>query len=89
MDYFRTERLVVRSFEENDAQFLFDYFEKPLVNCFLDEKLNSLQEAEKEVSKRSTDKSQYAVCLPDDTLIGNLFAYPERDDDTFGVGCKI
>lgn len=89
MEYFSTERLMVRSFKEGDAEALFDYFEKPRVNCFLDEKLNSLEEAKTEVLKRSTDKSQYAVCLPDDTLIGNLFAYPERDDDTFGVGWNI
>lgn len=89
MEYFKTERLVVRSFKEGDAEALLDYFEKPRANCFVDEKLNSLDEARAEVLKRSTDQSQYAVCLPDDTLIGNLFAYSERDDDTFGVGWNI
>lgn len=89
MEYFRTERLVVRPFKEGDAEALLDYFEKPRVNCFMDEQLNSPEEAKAEVLKRSTDRSQYAVCLPDDTLIGNLFAYPERDEDTFSVGWNI
>ncbi len=89
MELFKTERLIIRRFKETDAENLFDYFEKPRVNCFIDEKLNTLEESRAEVLKRSTDASQYAVCLPDDMLIGNLFAYPEHGGDTFGVGWNI
>lgn len=45
MELFKTERLIIRRFKETDAEALFDYFEKPRVNCFLDERLNSLEEA--------------------------------------------
>ena len=62
MELFKTERLVIRRFKQSDSENLFDYFEKPRVNCFMDKKLNSLTEAQAEVVKRSTDVQQYAVC---------------------------
>ncbi|WP_353166224.1 GNAT family N-acetyltransferase [Empedobacter brevis] len=86
MKLFNTERLIVRRFKESDGSALFDYFEKPRVNCFIDEKLNSIEEANTEVLKRIADVSQFVVCLLDDTLIGNLFAYAEHENDTFNLG---
>ena len=38
-----TERLILRSFPE-DAADVFEYLEKPAVNCFASMKLNSLEE---------------------------------------------
>ena len=85
MEFFRTERLIVRSFSESDAADLFAYFSLPLVNCFADEQLATLEEAVKDAQKKSKDHSQFAVCLKDeDVLIGNLFAMQE--EDTFNVG---
>lgn len=87
MEFFRTERLIIRRFEKEDAPDLFDYFEEPRVNCFMEEKLSDLGEALAETEKKSWDSSQFAVCLKENgSLIGNLFAYPERDSDTYGVG---
>lgn len=89
MELFKTERLIIRRFKESDAAALYDYFEKPRVNCFMDEKLNTVEEAKAEVLKRSKDVSQYAVCLPDDTLIGNIFAFSEYDGDSYNVGWNL
>lgn len=87
MEYFQTERLIVRRFEKNDAADLFDYFQEPRVNCFMSEKLSNMNEAIAEAEKKSWSKSQFAVCLKDaGTLIGNLFAHLECENDTYGVG---
>ena len=40
-----TERLILRDFQKTDAEGLFDYLSCPRVNCFLNEKINSLEEA--------------------------------------------
>ncbi|MFP7654258.1 GNAT family N-acetyltransferase [Chryseobacterium proteolyticum] len=85
MEFFSTDRLIIRSFRESDAADLFAYFSMPRVNCFVDEQLATLEDAVKEVRKKSKDHSQFAVCLKDeDVLIGNLFAMQE--EDTFNVG---
>lgn len=85
MEFFRTERLIVRRFEESDAAGLLDYCAEPRVNCFYNEKLANINEAIIEANKRSWDQSQLAVCLKEDnSLIGNLFAIQE--EDTYSVG---
>lgn len=85
MEFFRTERLIVRSFRQSDAAGLLAYFSAPRVNCFADETLMTLDDAVKDAGKKSKDHSQFAVCLKDDdVLIGNLFAM--KEEDTFSVG---
>ena len=85
MEYYRTERLIVRRFKESDAAALFDYFAEPMVNCFANEKLNSIDEALIEARKKSSESSQLAVCFKNDhMLIGNLFAI--KEEDTYSVG---
>lgn len=85
MEFFKTDRLIVRRFEEIDATGLLDYFAEPRVNCFANEKLANLDEARVDVEKKSWDKSQFAVCLKDDgILIGNLFAIEEGDSYSVG-----
>ena len=44
-----TERLILRPFVESDAEDLFEYLQKPMVNCFASMKLNTLDEAKSEV----------------------------------------
>ncbi len=51
MEFFRTERLLIRRFEQRDATGLFDYFSAPRANCFVSEKLNNFEEAEAEAEK--------------------------------------
>jgi len=81
-----TNRLILRNFTEQDAEGLFAYTSDPRVNCFLDGKMDNLDQALEEVRKKSTDDSQIAVALKEDnTLIGELFAMKE-EPDTFSVG---
>lgn len=81
-----TERLIIRKFQESDAVDLFEYLSHPRVNCFLSEKLNSLEEAVENVKRRSGEELEFAVCLKESgKVIGNLFAKKE-EPDTYGVG---
>lgn len=84
MEIFNTERSIIRRFEAGDAAGLLDYFKEPRVNCFQDEKLNTLEEARVEVIQRSELESQLAVCLKEhNKIIGNFFA--EVEGDTYDV----
>lgn len=84
-----TERLIIRTFHENDAVGLLAYLSNPRVNCFLDEKLNTMEEAIANVEQRKKDELQLAVCLKeDDKIIGNLFAQKE-EPDTYSVGWQF
>lgn len=89
MKRIETERLILRTFQESDAVGLFDYLSHPRVNCFLDEKLDTLEEAITDVEQRGKDELQLAVCLKeDDKIIGNLFALKE-EPDTYSVGWQF
>lgn len=86
MQVFESERLIMRNFKASDAAGLFEYHSCPRVNCFVDEKLNTLDDAIADAEERSKDELQFAVCLKEnDALIGNLFAVKE-EPDTFSVG---
>ena len=50
-----TTRLFLRPFHEDDAADVFEYLEKPTVNCFACMKLNSVEEARAEIQKRAED----------------------------------
>ena len=81
-----TERLIIRNFQESDASDLFEYLSHPRVNCFLSEKLNSLEETVENIKRRSDNELELAACLKENgKVIGNLFAKKE-DPDTYGVG---
>ena len=86
MNIIFTQRLIIRPFKEKDAAALFDYLSAPRIPCF---KLNSIAEAEAEVTKRASEPGQFAVCLKEtDELIGHLFAdnSNEPDINTWSVG---
>ena len=74
-----TERLILRPFLETDAADVFEYLEKPAVNCFASMKLNSLEEARAEMKKRVGETEYYfAITLKDaGKVIGEIDAYPE------------
>ncbi|MEF3697348.1 GNAT family N-acetyltransferase [Desulfolutivibrio sp.] len=83
---FETTRLLIRNFEAKDADGLFAYLSRPRVNCFIDERLRTLEEAAANVECRSKSELQYAVCLKEENaIIGNLFAVKE-EPDTYNVG---
>lgn len=73
-----TERLILRPFNVSDAADVYEYLHEPQVNCFLDLKLDSYDDAVSEMERRSAEQSYYfAVVLKDSgKVIGEVFAYP-------------
>ncbi|WP_434752889.1 GNAT family N-acetyltransferase [Paenibacillus amylolyticus] len=98
MQTIETSRLILRNFSSEDAAGLLEYTANPRVNCFMDHKLITLEDAAVEVEKRSKDDSHIAVCLKDSNeIIGELFGMTEgpdpdsesgskSDSDTYSVG---
>lgn len=77
-----TERLILRPFDENDAADMFEYLEKPAVNCFACMKLDSIDEAKAEAARRA-EESEYlfAITLKESgKVIGEIEAHPEAAD---------
>ena len=77
-----TERLILRPFRENDAEDVYEYLKEPAVNCFASMKLNSIDEAKKEM-KRRVDETEYyfAITLKaSGKVIGEIDAYPEAGE---------
>ena len=58
-----TERLVLRQFQESDAEDVFEYLHQPAVHCFYNMKLDSLDEAKAEMEKRLDDDLYLAIAL--------------------------
>ena len=77
-----TERLILRPFLESDAEDVFEYLCEPAVNCFACMKLNSLEEARKEVKERVDETEYYfAIVLKENgKVIGEIDAYPETGE---------
>lgn len=77
-----TERLILRPFNVSDAADVYEYLHEPQVNCFLDLKLDSYDDAVSEMERRSAEQSYYfAVVLKDSgKVIGEVFAYPETGE---------
>lgn len=77
-----TERLILRSFLESDAADVLEYLREPAVNCFAGMKLNSLEEANAEMKKRTSETEYYfaIVLKEEDKVIGEIDAYPERGE---------
>lgn len=78
----KTERLILRPFMEKDAADVFEYLKEPAVNCFAGMRLHSLEEARVEMRRRAGETEFYfAIVLKDNgKVIGEIEAYPERDD---------
>ena len=74
-----TTRLILRPFREEDAADVFEYLEKPTVNCFACMKLNSLEEAQAAVKEKMAHCEYcYAIVLKDSgKVIGEIEAHPE------------
>ena len=77
-----TERLILRPFRESDVADVFEYLREPVVNCFANMQLNSLEEAKEEMEKRVGETEYYfAIVLKDaDKVIGEIDAYPEHGE---------
>ena len=74
-----TERLLLRPFQESDAQDVFEYLKEPMVNCFACMKVSSLEEAQKAVRERAGDAELYfAIVLKENgKVIGEIDAMAE------------
>lgn len=77
-----TERLILRPFIESDANDVFEYLNKPSVNCFDGMKLKSLEEAKQLIRKRKdSDEYCFAIVLKDlGKVIGEIEAYSESSN---------
>ncbi|CAI6085502.1 hypothetical protein PAECIP112173_04662 [Paenibacillus sp. JJ-100] len=81
MQPIETSRLILRNFAPSDAAGLLEYTVNPRVNCFMDQRMSTLEEAAAEVKKRITDDSHIAVCLKDSNeIIGELFGMTEGNE---------
>ena len=74
-----TERLILRSFKESDAEDVYEYLKEPLVHCFACMKVKSLDEAQAETLRKSKDKDfLFAIVLKETgKVIGEIEAHPE------------
>ncbi|MBR5094242.1 MAG: GNAT family N-acetyltransferase [Oscillospiraceae bacterium] len=76
-----TERLILRPFRISDAADVFEYLHDPEMNCFLDMRLASLEDAEAEMARRLDDGLYLAVELKENgKVIGEIFSAPEGTD---------
>ena len=75
-----TDRLILRSFVETDAEDVFEYLYEPLVNCFACMKLDTVEEAKAEIAKRANETEYYFAIVLKETgkVIGEINAYPEN-----------
>lgn len=86
MEKILTDRLIIRDFEENDWQDLYEYLSDKEVVKVEPYDIYSEHQAKEEAIRRSKDKSFYAVCLKEDKkLIGNLYL-GIGDFDTWELG---
>ena len=74
-----TDRLILRPFCAEDAVDVFEYLEKPTVNCFACMKLNTLEEAQAAVKEKMAHREYcFAIVLKDiGKVIGEIEAHPE------------
>ena len=74
-----TERLILRTFREEDAADLYEYLKAPMVHCFACMKVDSVDEAKRATLERAKDKEYYfAIVLKENgKVIGEIDAMPE------------
>lgn len=85
MKELHTERLTLRGFRESDGPALYAYLSDSEVVRYEPYRPLTREEAEKEAARRAEDENFWAVCLPDGTLIGNLY-FSKGEFDTWELG---
>lgn len=77
-----TERLVLRPFLESDATDVYEYLHEPAVHCFACMKLETIDDAKKEMKNRIGETEYYfAITLKESgKVIGEIDAYPETGE---------
>ena len=82
----KTERLVLRSFEETDAEGLHAYLGDEEVVRYEPYGAMAMEECRLEAARRASDEAFWAVCLADGTLIGNLYLSGADEFGTREIG---
>ncbi len=86
MENIITDRLIIRRFEQNDWQDLYEYLSDKEVVAFEPYDIYSKNQAKEEAIRRSNNEAFYAVCLKENgKLIGNLYLGKE-DFSTWELG---
>lgn len=86
MENIVTDRLIIRKFESNDWQDLYEYLSDKEVVKFEPYDIYSENQAKEEAIGRSNNESFYAACLKENKkLIGNLYL-GKGDFDTWELG---
>ena len=68
-----TERLILRSFTENDAADAFEYLHEPMVHCFACMKTETMEDARKAVLDRAKYGEYYfAITLKENGKVNGL-----------------
>ena len=87
----KTKHLILRPFQNGDEFDLLEYLKKVTVNCFIDIKINKIEEAINEVNKR-IKKSEYyfAIVLESENKVigeievdGKSCNFTSKINDTF------
>lgn len=75
-----TDRLRIRPLQEKDVSGLFVLLSNPRVNCFVNEKVSTVDQAREQI-KNALSGYAFAVCLKEtDVFIGKLFGWLEKPD---------
>lgn len=86
MENLITERLLIRTFQENDWEDLFEYLSDEEVVRFEPYGPLSSEQARKEAADRTNDPSFHGVCLRENgKLIGNLY-FHQLESDLWELG---
>ncbi|NMA47463.1 MAG: GNAT family N-acetyltransferase [Lentisphaerae bacterium] len=77
-----TARLILRPFLESDATDVFEYLQQPEPNCFACMKLDTLEDARKEMKRRMGETEYcFAIVLKETgKVIGEIDSTPERNE---------
>lgn len=82
----KAKRLVLRPFEETDAQGLHSYLSDKKVVRYEPYGVMTLEECRLEAARRAADEAFWAVCLADGTLIGSLYLSGADEFGTREIG---
>ena len=79
-----TKRLILRPFRVEDAADVYEYLSDPKVNCFVDLKLDSIEDSIAEMSKRQQDSELFFAIVLKETgkVIGEIVALQKIDEAT-------